>query len=64
MKYPAIFKKEKDGKFGVCVSCGDNYKHAVEMAKEALKLHVEGLLKDGKKLPKPSLAGFIVFENL
>ena len=76
MKYPAIFKKEKDGKysvsfpdfkggkFGVCVSCGDNYKHAVEMAKEALKLHVEGLLEDGKKLPKPSLAGFIVFENL
>ncbi len=76
MKYPAIFKKEKDGKysvsfpdfkggkFGVCVSCGDNVQEAKDNAIEAIKLHVEGLLEDGKKLPEPSLVSFIVFENL
>ena len=76
MKYPAIFKKEKDGKysvsfpdfkggnFGVCVSCGDTLGEAKDNAIEALKLHIEGLFADGKKLPEPSLVSFIVFENL
>ena len=66
MKYPAIIKKEKDGKysvsfpdfkggkFGVCVSCGDTLEEAKKNAEEALRLHVEGLLEDGKKLPEPT----------
>ena len=68
MKYPAIIKKEKDGKysisfpdfnggkFGLCVSCGDTLKEAKSNAEEALRLHVEGLLEDGGKLPTPSIA--------
>lgn len=68
MKYPAIIKKEKDGKysvsfpdfkggkFGVCVSCGDTLEEAKKNAEEALGLHVEGLLEDGEKLPTPSIA--------
>ena len=76
MKYSAIFKKEKDdkysvsfpdfdcGKFGVCVSCGDTLEEAKDNALEALKLHVEGLLEDGKKLPEPSLVSFIAIEKL
>jgi len=68
MKYPAIIKKEKDGKysvsfpdfkggkFGVCVSCGDTLEEAKKNAQEALRLHVEGLLEDGGKLPTPSIA--------
>ena len=67
MKYPAIIKKEKDGKysvsfpdfkggkFGVCVSCGDTLEEAKKNAQEALRLHVEGLLEDGGKLPTPSI---------
>ena len=76
MKYPAIFKKEKNGKysvsfpdfdggkFGLCVTCGDNLQEAKKNAKEALKLHIEGLLTDGKKLPEPTLVSFIVTEKL
>ncbi len=68
MKYPALIKKEKDGKysvsfpdfkggkFGVCVSCGDTLEEAKKNAEEALRLHVEGLLEDGEKLPTSSIA--------
>ena len=68
MKYPALIKKEKDGKysvsfpdfkggkFGLCVSCGDTLEEAKSNAQEALRLHVEGLLEDGGKLPTPSIA--------
>lgn len=68
MKYPAIIKKQKDGKysvsfpdfkggkFGVCVSCGDTLEEAKKNAEEALGLHVEGLLEDGEKLPTSSIA--------
>ena len=68
MKYPALIKKEKDGKysvsfpdfkggkFGLCVSCGDTLEEAKKNAEEALRLHVEGLLEDGGKLPTPSIA--------
>ena len=68
MKYPALIKKQKDGKysvsfpdfkggkFGLCVSCGDTLKEAKKNADEALRLHIEGLLEDGGKLPTPSIA--------
>jgi len=68
MKYPALIKKEKDGKysvsfpdfkggkFGVCVTCGDTLEEAKKNAEEALRLHVEGLLEDGEKLPTSSIA--------
>ena len=67
MKYPAIIKKEKNGKysvsfpdfkggkFGLCVSCGDTLEEAESNAQEALRLHVEGL-RDSSKLPTPSIA--------
>jgi predicted RNase H-like HicB family nuclease len=35
-----------------CVSCGDNFDHALQMAKEALALHVYGMEKDGEALPE------------
>ena len=68
MKYPALIKKEKDGKysvsfpdfkggkFGVCVSCGDTLEEAKKNAEQALRFHVEGLREDGKKLPEPTNA--------
>ena len=67
MIYPAIIKKEKNGKysvsfpdfkggkFGSCVSCGDTLEEAKSNAEEVLSLHVEGL-QDSSKLPTPSIA--------
>ena len=66
MKYPAIIKKEKNGKYsvsfpdfkggklGLPVSCGDTLEEAKKNAEEALRLHVKGLLEDNKKLPEPT----------
>ena len=68
MKYLALIKKQKDGKYsvsfpdfkggklGLPVSCGDTLEEAKSNAEEALSLHVEGLLEDGGKLPTPSIA--------
>ena len=35
-----------------CISCGDNFDHALRMAKEALSLHIYGMEKDGDALPQ------------
>ncbi|MDR1147303.1 MAG: type II toxin-antitoxin system HicB family antitoxin [Spirochaetaceae bacterium] len=34
-----------------CISCGDNFDHALKMAKEALSLHIYGIEKDGEQVP-------------
>lgn len=60
MEYIAIINQEESNKFGVvfpdfegCVSVGDTLEEAKTMAKEALELHIEGLLADGETLPQP-----------
>ena len=35
-------------------SCGDNFQHGVEMARECLALHLLGLLESGYSIPEPS----------
>ncbi|GHU47525.1 antitoxin HicB [Spirochaetia bacterium] len=59
LTYLAVF--ETDGNPGIsvyfpdvpgCVSCGDNFDHALQMAKEALSLHIYGMEKDGELLPR------------
>jgi len=37
-----------------CLSAGDSMDDALTNAQEAILLHIEGLLDDGKPLPKPS----------
>ena len=66
MKYPAIIKKEKNGKYsvsfpdfkggklGLPVSCGDTLEEAKKNAEEALRLHIEGSFI--YELPTPSIA--------
>lgn len=60
MEYIAIINQEESNKFGVifpdfqgCISIGDTLEDAKIMAKEALEFHIEAMLKDGDKLPKP-----------
>ncbi len=37
-----------------CFSAGDTFDEALTNAQEAILLHLEGLLDDGKAIPKPS----------
>ncbi len=66
--YPAFFRHLESGTYSIdfpdlpgCVSAGDNLEEAYQMAKEALSLHLYGMLEDNESLPAPatpeSLAG-------
>jgi len=57
--YLAVFETDENPGISVyfpdvpgCVSCGDDFDHALKMAKEALSLHIFGMEKDGEPLPK------------
>ena len=59
--YIAIVQKEAESDFSVsfpdfpgCITVGKNIDEAMEMAQEALTLHIKGMLEDGKQLPGPS----------
>lgn len=59
--YIAIVHKEADSDFGVsfpdfpgCVTAGSTIDDAKNMAHEALRLHIKGMLEDGEDIPVPS----------
>ncbi|MDF7674485.1 type II toxin-antitoxin system HicB family antitoxin [Acetobacteraceae bacterium ESL0709] len=63
--YIALLRKDFDSDYGVefpdfsgCISAGTTLDKARSMAKEALTLHIashiEGMIKDGERLPAPS----------
>ena len=59
LTYLAVFETDENPGISVyfpdvpgCVSCGDNFDHALQMAKEALALHIYGMEKDGEALPE------------
>ena len=62
MRYLAIVHHDRpEGPFGVtvpdlpgCFSAGDTLADALENAREAIALHVEGLLSDGEPVPDPA----------
>ena len=60
LTYFAIFEPTETG-YGVmfpdfmgCISVGDNFEHAIKMAKEALSLHFWGMEKDNDEIPAPT----------
>jgi len=63
MRYPIVIESgDAKRAFGVivpdlpgCVSAGDTMDDALTNAREAILLHLEGLLDDGKAFPAPSL---------
>ena len=61
MFYPVVIHKDPDSDYGVtvpdlpgCISAGEAHEQALAMAKEAIELHIEGMLEDGEDLPEPS----------
>lgn len=60
ISYPAVVEPTGDG-YSVyfpdlpgAVSAGDDYEDAIKNAKECLSLHLEGMINNDEKLPKPS----------
>jgi predicted RNase H-like HicB family nuclease len=61
MKYAVVIHKDSDSDYGVtvpdlpgCFSAGATFDEALEMAHEAVELHLEGLLEEGRAVPEPS----------
>lgn len=59
--YPAYFRKTTSETFSIdfpdlpgCTSSGDTIEEAMTMAREALSLHIYGILEDKEDLPVPS----------
>jgi len=60
MNYPIVIHKDADSDYGVivpdlpgCFSAGRTVDEAVAMAREAIELHLEGLIEDGQVAPEP-----------
>jgi predicted RNase H-like HicB family nuclease len=59
--YPAYFRRVESGDYSVdfpdlpgCVSAGKSLEEALVMAREALSLHLYGMVEDGDEIPAPS----------
>lgn len=58
MKYPVVIHKDKHSDYGVsvpdlpgCVSAGSTLDEALAMVREAIELHLEGMIEDGGVVP-------------
>lgn len=61
--YPAVFEETSDGGYSVffpdvsgCISAGENLEEAINMAKEALSLHLSEMINDNEDAPLVNLA--------
>lgn len=61
MNYPVVIHKERKSDYGVsvpdlpgCVSAGATVDDALAMVREAIELHLEGLIEDGGTIPLPT----------
>ena len=59
-KYAVVIEKSKNG-YGAyvpdlpgCVAMGDTPAEVETLIREAIELHIEGLIEDGLKVPKPT----------
>jgi predicted RNase H-like HicB family nuclease len=60
VNYPVVIHKDKSSDYGVtvpdlpgCFSAGRTIDEALTMAKEAVELHLEGLVEEGQAIPQP-----------
>ena len=61
MTFLVAIQKDPQSSYGVsvpdlpgCVTAGDTIEEALTMAREAIQLHLEGMLEDGLELPEPT----------
>jgi predicted RNase H-like HicB family nuclease len=61
MRYPVVIHKDQNSDYGVtvpdmpgCFSAGETIEEALDMVKDAILCHIEGLLIDDEKIPQPS----------
>jgi predicted RNase H-like HicB family nuclease len=61
MNYPVVIHKDEGSDYGVtvpdlpgCFSAGATIDEALAMAREAIELHLEGLIEDGLPIPEPT----------
>lgn len=60
MNYPVVIHKDKGSDYGVtvpdlpgCFTAGSTMDEALAMAREAIELHLEGLIEDAQVVPRP-----------
>ena len=61
-KYLVVIERAEDGSYSAyvpdlpgCVACGlDSPKQAKGLIREAIEVHIEGLIEDGQPVPEPS----------
>lgn len=60
VNYPIVIHKDRHSDFGVsvpdlpgCFSAGATLDDAMAMAKEAIELHLEGIIEEGQPIPTP-----------
>lgn len=60
MIFPVVIHKDKRSDYGVtvpdlpgCFSAGETLQDALTMAREAIELHLEGLIAEGQLIPAP-----------
>lgn len=59
--YIGVIHKDRHSDYGVsfpdfpgCITAGSTLEEAMDMAREALALHIEGMQEDGDSIPEPS----------
>ncbi|HYE21904.1 MAG TPA: type II toxin-antitoxin system HicB family antitoxin [Tepidisphaeraceae bacterium] len=62
MNFLIAIHKDPDSDYGVtvpdlpgCFSAGSTFAEALTMAKEAIELHIDGMLDDGQEIPTPTV---------
>ena len=60
MNYPIVIHKDRRSDYGVtvpdlpgCFTAGRTLDEALAMAREAIELHLEGLIEQGQEVPRP-----------
>jgi predicted RNase H-like HicB family nuclease len=60
MNFPVAVHKSPESDYGVtvpdlpgCFSAGETFDEALENAKEAIELHLEGMVEEGMPIPRP-----------
>lgn len=62
MLFPVVIHRDRKSDYGVtvpdlpgCFSVGESIEDALANAREAIELHLEGMLDDGESLPEPTV---------